>query len=1013
MRNRFNRMGTMLFFAASLLSTGGIVSCTDDYDLPDTKPSFLGESIYDELVKRGTFQTTVKLIDDLDYQSVLSSTGSKTLFVADDEAYKHFFEQGIFKDGDGNPVRSYDQLSTNQKRWLLNGAMLNNAYVLEMLSNTSGSGAGKNLCLRQTSNLSATDTIPFWSYTELPVNQYEPEADEVVDDANVNTKNFWAYYNTPAKLGMWMAVDKTNPMMTHFLQGNLNEKNITHSDVSFILNQPAGSWPEDGEDRSYIYNRRIIEQDVTCLNGYFHVLDSVLVTPPNMAEVIRTNGSTNLFSKMLDRFSMPYYDAQLTAEYSVLHNINGDSVFQKRYIATNTQDGQVVSDQNGNSIGNEFPLLPFDPAWNEYAVSTSITKENDMAAMFVPSDAAMKRYFLEGGGRILMQRYAKQTPVTEDNLEFNLYQIPMNVLKALVNNLMKDSFNETVPSKYLTIMNDAQDQMFEPKDYPTEDSYKALFDKVLLANNGVVYVMNEVIAPADYAAVSAPALLSNSTKVFSAILQADDNYIQGSSYNNAPLKQYFSTYLKAMQSRFTLFVPTDDALKKYGYVDPVSIASNVSTRRRYWSWEYSPNTSTNTSTPLLPIRAVPYSYNPNAARNSEVDNRNNSASISEGREGLNTGYGSTKRELAIEMVNQHILIHDNNDTEGVTANHTFFTSRSGAPIKVLSRTSSAPDRLEGSQLVGGMQIDLNADDNDANDEVCEVVESFNMSGAYGNGYTYFLNRAMQPTMNSTYGVLSTYPEFSKFFELCTPASFKTELLQYAGFEDSIPEKDHATLWRAEQRKYQIFTRENVFAPANEYLVRFFNNYRYTIYVPTNDAIDAALANGLPTWESIEQFYENNKNEAGELSDANKAKMQAMIICLVNFVKYHFQDEAVYLDNVSASKTYQTACIESDPVTNLDNILYLNVTQQPNAVSVKDESNSTANVVAPYNVFTREMNFNADPTSTSARYVRNSSYVTLHQVDDFLNFNSNGGRFDNAWKTPEAARKFVVKYRLRK
>jgi len=1006
-------MGTMLFFAASLLSTGGIVSCTDDYDLPDTKPEFLGESIYDELAKRGTFQTTIRLIDDLDYKDVLSATGSKTLFVANDDAFRHFFDQGVFKDAQGNPVKSYEQLSTNQKRLLLNGAMLNNAYVLEMLSNTSGGSSGKNLCLRQTSNLSAIDSIPYWNYSQLPVNLYEPEEGEETGDANVNLKDFWAYYNTQARGGMWMAVDKTSPMMTHFLQGQLNDKNIKHADIEFILNQPKGSWPEDGEDRSYIYDRRIVEQDVTCLNGYFHVLDSVLVTPPNMAEAIRTNGSTNLFSMMLDRFSLPYYDYQLTQDYNALHSsvTRDDSIFQKRYIANNTQTGPVSTDQKGRSIGNEFPLLPFDPAWNTYAVSSSTTKENDMAAMFVPSDAAMKTYFLSGGGRVLMERYAKK-PNTEENLEYNLYQIPLSVLKALVNNLMKDSFNETVPSKYLTIMNDAQDQMFDPKTYPSVDAYKALFDKVLMANNGVVYVMNEVIAPADYAAVSAPALLSSSTKIFSSILQADDNYIQGSSYNNAPLKQYFSTYLKAMQSRFTLFVPTDDALKKYGYVDPASIASNVATRRRYWSWEYSPNTSTSTSMALLPIKATPYTYNPNTGRNSEVDKKNSSASVSEGRENLTTGYGPTKRELAIEMVNQHILIHDNNDTEGVTADHEFFTSRSGAPVKVLSRGDGSKFNV-GMQLAGGLQLDLNADEIAENDEICEVTESYDMSRGYGNGYTYFINRAMQPTMKSTYNVLSTNENFSEFWKLCDPASFKTELLQYAGFEDSIPEKDHASLWKAEQRKYQIFTRENVFAPANEYLVRFFNNYRYTVYVPTNAAVLDALSKGLPTWETIEQFYEEHKNAEGDLSDADKAKMQAQIVCLVNFVKYHFQDEAVYLDKVSATKTYQTACTVYDAATDMDNILYLNVDQQSYAITVKDESQKPIKVVAPYNIFTREMNFNADPTSTSVRNVKNSSYVTIHQVDNYFDFIGRGGRFDDAWKDASSARKFAVKYRLRK
>lgn len=184
-----------------------------------------------------------------------------------------------------------------------------------------------------------------------------------------------------------------------------------------------------------------------------------------------------------------------------------------------------------------------------------------MGAMFVPTDAAMIEYFVNGGGRVLMDRYAK-LPNTPENIEYNLYQIPLDILQALINNLMKDSFLESVPSKYLTIMNDAQDQMFPATnaDYETEDKYKQCIDKCLLANNGVVYVMNRVITPADYASVIAPALYSSNTQIIKSVVRADDKYIEGNSYNNAPLQKYYSTYLKAMQSRFSFFVPTDEGL---------------------------------------------------------------------------------------------------------------------------------------------------------------------------------------------------------------------------------------------------------------------------------------------------------------------------------------------------------------------------------------------------------------------------------------------------------------------
>ncbi|MBR1712541.1 MAG: hypothetical protein IJ722_03995 [Alloprevotella sp.] len=1017
MKDRFYRMGFTLLGAVCLLLAGWTASsCSDDFELDKTKPSFLKESIYDELKANGSFNYEVRLIDDLNYADVLSKTGSKTLFVANDDAFEHFFRTTTWKDGTGAPVRSYEQLSYAQKSLLLRGSMLDNAYVMEMLANTSG--GGKNLCLRQGTSSAAIDSIPFWYWYELPEFKYEPDVDESSDSPNLI--NLWEYYRGSKRpLGIYMAVDRTSPMMTHFLEGQMNEKKILHSDVAFVLGLPEGEWKEsseNGENRSYIYNRRVVEPDVTCLNGYYHVLDSVLLTPPSMAEVIRTNGSTNLFSEMIDRFSAPYFDALLTSQLGT-----GDSVFTKRYISNNSMidsryspSGQITLDPKGRSL-RDFPTLSYDPAWNEYAVSSSTVKENDMAAMFVPDDASITEYFLHGGGVTLMERYAKR-PNTEENLSYNLAQIPLDVVQKLINNLMKNSFNETVPSKYLTIMNDAQDQMFPADTYADEAAYRNLFEKVLLASNGVVYVMNRVIAPADFSSVIAPVLLNRNTRVVNSVLRADDDFIQGTTYDNAPLKQYFSTYLKAMQSRFSFFVPTDDGLAKYGYVDPISIANGNPNNYRYWKLNYSEQ-GVSKGSRQLKIDAVAYKYDPTVGPQ-DSDNPSGNNVRSRANQSLVEGYGTAKRELMIEMLNQHILIHDNDDTQGVFTNQKYFTSRGGAPIIVTKRTDASAKGV-GMQIAGGYQDDLSKDEYPANDHVATVTDSYDMTreqNGYGNGMTYFIDRPIQPTMKSVYSVLRSRDEFSDFFRLCDPDAFSEAMLKEAGFADSIEgKKNYSELWAMEQNKFRIFTRLAPYYPGrNDYLVRFFNNYRYTIYIPTNDAVQKAIAAGLPTWASISEFISNNKVD-GKLTDDGKAKAQAMITYLINFLKYHFQDGAYYVDNVSNTLKGQTSCIHHDEHLGTDAYLYIDMEQTPNAISLTDEAGGKHAVIAPYNILVRDMSFNVDPATNwvNARYVRSSSYATIHQIDGVLNFSTlEGGKYGAEWSSAARAKRFTAKYRLR-
>lgn len=1019
MKNRFSRMGKSLLGAMCLLSTCGLTySCSDDYDLDETMPSFLGGSIYDELKARN-FNTVIRLIDDLNYRDVMSKTGSKTLFVADDDAFAKFFATTTWTDGNGNPIRSYDQLSTAQKSILLYGSMLNNADVLEMLPYSSGGGS---LTMRRTTQLAAIDSVAYWPWDQLPNNLNEPETDA---EGNTSGDNrFWDRFRTPARGGIYMALDATSPMMVHFIDEQMQERDIRHSDISFILGlDQKDPWLDgsEGGNRAYVYGNRIIEQDITCMNGYINVLDSVLVTPSNMAEVIRTNGLTNLFSKMLDRFSAPYYNSELTDQYRALHEIGNDSVYEKRYLSSRSQGNAALSvDFDGNSLGS-VPLLTYDPGWNEYAVSTSIPKEQDMGAIFVPTDEAMEQYFINGGGRVLMERYAKR-PNTAENLEYNLYQIPLDILQSLLNNLMKDSFLETVPSKYLTIMNDAQDQMFPAMnaDYATQDNYEQHIVKTLLANNGVVYILDQVITPADYASVIAPALYSNNTTVVRAVIRADDNYIEGSSYNNAPLKKYYSTYLKAMQSRFSFFVPTDDGLNSYGYVDPMSLSVNAaqSAQYKYWRFVYS-----NAPGATLPIRAEAYRYNLQTGQRPETDARqpltpNQSAAT----DGLTSGAGLIKRTLLIDMIDQHIVVHDTDDAdndEGVNARRHYFTSRGGAPVYVKDRGEVNNNNV-GMVVDGGFQLQLNQDAYPDNDHDCKVTEGYDMtqeSNGYGNGKTYLLDRPMQPTTRSVWNVFTNNPDnYSDFFELCQ-ASFSESDLTAAGFRGEPGDSNYIDDddWSSEQNKYRIFTATGMNPASGEQLVRFFNNYRYTIYAPTNVAVQDAISRGLPTYDEIHDFIENNS--LGEdskgyptLSPENQAKAQAMITMLINFLKYHFQDGAYYVDDVDSENDYQTSCIDNE-----NNVyLSIHVKQSPNTLTVTDNNGNTQDVVEPYNVLARDMNFSSSSgvVPTSFQY---SSYVVIHQVNHVLDFAAlpSSGRYDDAWATTSQAKAFTAKYRIRK
>jgi uncharacterized surface protein with fasciclin (FAS1) repeats len=126
-----------LLSAFMLLVGGSLQSCQDmldvyPYDDPGD-PEWLGASVYDFL-KDGTaehkYTYFVALIDSWGEKESLAHTGSKTIFVADDEAFERFYAN--------NPwgVKSVADMTTAQRKVLLYNAMLDNAMLLEMLSST-------------------------------------------------------------------------------------------------------------------------------------------------------------------------------------------------------------------------------------------------------------------------------------------------------------------------------------------------------------------------------------------------------------------------------------------------------------------------------------------------------------------------------------------------------------------------------------------------------------------------------------------------------------------------------------------------------------------------------------------------------------------------------------------------------------------------------------------------------------------------------------------------------------
>lgn len=598
--------------ALGVLAATAMGSC-DGYDLAEREPEWLGSSIYDYLSSEGRYSNMVRLIDDMNYREVLSRTGSKTLFVADDEAFQRFYQQNDWG------VKSYADLTEAQKKLLLYGAMINNSCQVAYLSSSEGPTEGD--CMRRLTSSSIYDSVPVLHPADMPRNSN------------------WDYYRRQDKSIVCFQDMSTAPMI-HFIEAFLNNKLITNDDCDFLFNHQTHRKPGDAN----VNGIAMAEQNIKCSNGFVHRMQEVLTPMPNMAEFISTHPTTSEFARLLERYCAPYYAGdEATREYNRLYNASVDSVFQKRYFSDRSQGGEplVLTPAEGPVPGK----LKFDPGWNEFYsqgsanVGSDIALQRNMGVMLVPSNEALNYYWNQGAGKVLKDNYGSW-----DN-------VPDHVVSKMLNVSMLNSFVNSVPSKFNTILNDANDEM----GVRVED-----IDSVYMTCNGAVYITNKVFNPVAYISVSFPALVNKTMNVlYWGIEQLG-----------------YDVYLNSQNSYYSLFIPTNDAL--LDYVDPCSFGKNETQLFRF-------HYDANAQEEQQKVWASIWNYD------TETGLVGDSIGLA--------SYSQVTNRLE-DILNNHIVIGNVED------GHTFYQTKGGSVIRVSNASAGAGSMTVagGAQIEGGRQL---------------------------------------------------------------------------------------------------------------------------------------------------------------------------------------------------------------------------------------------------------------------------------------------------------------------
>jgi len=856
--SRGRRLMVKAACCALLGASGALLSCSQ-YDLDERDPEGWGASIYSWLAERDNFTNTVRLIDDLGYREVLAKTGSKTLFVADDAAYERFFQNNTWG------VRSYRDLTTSQKKLLLYGSMMNNSLQLNSLPSVQGNPPREGESMRRFASSSPYDSVTVLQPSEMPDNPYWKRFKES---------------GTP----MVCMMDNTEKTLLQFIEKLLTNKRITNSDYDFLFNNTTHREAGDAS----INGVQVSNPNIKCSNGFIHQMAEVVVPLPNMAEVIRLKSNASAFNHLLERYCAPYpdlhpdRDGSITMQYNFLYpDRRVDTVYQKRFFSLKSQGGEAL---NKSPENGPVTTLKFDPEWNAYYAGDASTGntaiQRDMAVMMVPSNAALDDYWTNGAGKILRDQYGSW-----DN-------VPDDVVAELINNNMLSSFVISVPSKFSSILNDANDPMGVDR---------ADIDSVWLACNGAIYLTNKVYSPTSFVSVLYPALTNESMKIMYWAAQ----------------KCRYNVYLNSLNARYSLFIPDNNALLQY--VDPCSYGKGKTQLFRF-HWD-----PTKVSQPDRQaderVWASVWNYDPVTG---EVGDSLRKASFDEIKDRLQ------------DILDNHIVIGDVEDGQE------YYQTKGGTYLHI-NRRDDGTFSVEGSYQ----------HDNEAPLEIAQVYDQT----IDGNGKAYVLSsEPIMTTRKSVFDVLSEHEEFSEF----------RNLLEGSGLLERLHDGQYSS-------------------PSDN--LSPFNTYHYTVYVPTNESIRQLLNRGkLPTWDQVE-----NSREAGDDARATSDSLK-----IVNFLKYHIQDNSLVIGGGSDNDVHETALIdaqthrfyqlttklEGQELTICDKATDDWLVANPSMRGSAEHNNRLARVQTStglYNLMAREYQYDSK-SANNANQIRTTSSAVIHLID---------------------------------
>lgn len=463
--------------------------------------------------------------------------------------------------------------------------------------------------------------------------------------------------------------------------------------------------------------------------------------------------------------------------------------------------------------------------------------------------------------------------------------------------------------------------------------------------------------------------------------------------SNAFLNLYHYAVTEMPEADLTLFLPSDNAFK-YTY-DPISFSSRNPRVMRMLYTGKGTFPFVNGSTKTLKEGDVTWYVLSNYDVNAGVIGRNQTL--------LSVTQNEIVNRMRSILLNHCIFnLYDYETVE--SSSNEYFKTVGGAPVKVVRKNGRIV------KVLGGFQLENEREFQDAA-SVSQGVMGCNITEehAMGNGHSYTLDSPIIPASRSVWSLLANVPRgfsgsqqseaegaaennpYQKFYELCDhPGIDIDEVIRKSGLVDEtqydLSNASQIKKLNAAVARYSTFVEDN----GVDYNLSFLKNGDFTLFVPSNEAMDAAYIDGLPTWEDIIEDFENcNKDDDGNLIGAQDSiRLQTKIMAIHTFIRSHFCFGTAFADQEWGGIEERCPIVFADGHKNI-----IRADCPGNGKMRVSENGNTANVIDEFNgrpvknIFVSEYRCNTrvrKATSLNGVTIDSQSYGTVHLIDGILN-----------------------------